>query len=248
MLETNMNSKAILVTGATSGIGKAVAELFASEGAKVVAVGRNKERLRELEQKYPEQVYTIAYDLLNLDRIEEIFSFCKDNGFKLDGLVHCAGVVFNSVIRTNDIGEMEQTMRINCFAFMELGKYFSMKKYSNDGSSMVAISSIESLKNEKGLSQYASSKSALNSVVKVMAQEFARRKIRVNAILPAVVNTPMTMNTAKQIDNYLERAEATQPLGFLEPEYIGYLAEYLLSDYAKFMTGSLVVMSGGLEY
>lgn len=248
MLETNINSKTILVTGATSGIGRAVAERFATEGAKVVAVGRNREQLTKLEQKFPDRIYIFAYDLLDLEHIQEIFVFCKEKGFKLDGLVHCAGVAFNCVIRTNIIEEMEETMRLNCFAFIELGKYFSMKKYSNDGGALVAISSIETFTNEKGLSQYAASKSALNSVVKVMSKEFTKRKIRVNAILPASVKTPMLMDTAKQIENYMEMVEARQPLGLIEPEDIGYMAEYLLSDCARYMTGELVVMSGGLEY
>lgn len=248
MLETNISGKTILVTGATSGIGRAVAERFAAEGVKLVAIGRNRDQLAELKQKFPGRVYSYVYNLLDLDHVEEIFSFCKENSLKLDGLVHCAGVAFNSVIRTNNIEEMEETMRINCFAFMELGKYFSMKKYSNDGSSLIAISSVEALKNEKGLSQYAASKAALNSVIKTMSKEFMRRKIRVNAILPANVKTPMMMNTAQQIENYMEMAVARQPLGMIEPEYIGYMAEYLLSDLARFMTGELVVMSGGLEY
>lgn len=248
MLETNIGSKTILVTGATSGIGLAVAERFAAEGAKVVAIGRNREQLTKLEQKFPDKVHTCVYDLLDLEHIEEIFIFCKENSLKLDGLVHCAGVAINSVIRANNIVEMEETMRINCFAFMELGKYFSMKKYSHDGAALVAISSVEAFKNEKGLSQYAASKAALNSVVKTMSKEFIRRKIRVNAILPANVKTPMMMNTARQIENYLEMAEERQPMGLIEPEHIAYMAEYLLSDFARFMTGELVVMSGGLEY
>lgn len=248
MLETNIHSKTVLVTGATSGIGKAVTERFASEGAKVVAIGRNREQLEKLEQDFPQQVYSFSYDLLDLEHTEEVFIFCKEKGLKLDGLVHCAGIAINSVIRANNIEEMEETMRINCFAFMELGKYFSLKKYSSDGSSLVAISSIEALKNEKGLSQYGASKAALNSIVKTMAKEFMRRKIRVNAILPANVKTAMLINTARQIENYIEMAEERQPLGLIEPEYIAYMAEYLLSDHARFMTGELVVMSGGLEY
>lgn len=248
MLETNINKKTVLVTGATSGIGKAVTERFAFEGAKVVAIGRNKEQLAKLEQNFPDQVYSFSYDLLDLDHIEKIFAFCAEKELKLDGLVHCAGIAINSVIRANDIGEMEETMRINCFAFMELGKYFSMKKYSNNGGAIVAISSIEAYKNEKGLSQYAASKAALNSIVKAMSKEFMKRKIRVNAILPANVKTAMMMNAVQQIENYIEMAEERQPLGFIEPEYIAYLTEYLLSDFSRFMTGELVVMSGGLEY
>lgn len=248
MLETDISGKIILVTGATSGIGRMVTERFAAEEAKVVAVGRNQKQLAELERRFPDRVYSFAYDLLDLEHIERMFTYCKDRGLKLDGLVHCAGLVANNVVRSNNIEEMEEIMCINCFAFMELGKYFSLKKYSNDGSSLVAISSTAALKNEKGLSQYSASKAALNSVVKTMSKEFMRRKLRVNAILPANVKTPMQVKTASQIENYMELLEERQPLGLIEPEYIAYMAEYLLSDLGRFMTGELVTISGGLEY
>lgn len=248
MLETNIKSKTILVTGATSGIGEAVARRFASEEAAVIVTGRNKEKLAELEQQFPGRIYSFPFNLLHLEDMEEIFAFCREKELKLDGLVHCAGVAHNNVIRANDIKEMEETMWVNCFAFLELGKYFSMKKYSHDGSAIVAVSSVEALKNEKGLSQYAASKAALNSIIKTMSKEFMRRKIRVNAILPANVQTPMMEATASQIENYMDTAKERQPLGLIEPEYIGYLAEYLLSEQARFMTGELVVMSGGIEY
>lgn len=248
MLETNMGNKTILITGATSGIGEAIAKQFAAEGARIVAVGRNTEKLAKLQQEYPDHIFPFRYDFMDLENIVDIFNFCRNNDLKLDGLVHSAGVVFDSAIRANMIEQMEQVMKVNYFAFMELGKFFSMKKYSNDGSSIVAISSISALLNPKGLSQYAPSKAALNSLVKVMSKEFWRRKIRVNAILPGNVDTAMFRRTEEEIENYKEDSEARQPLGIIEPGHIGYLAEFLLSDNAKYMTGELIVMSGGLEY
>lgn len=248
MLDSAMNSKVVLVTGATSGIGEALTRQFAGLGATIVAIGRNHDKLKALQEEFPDKIFPFCYDLMDLDHIEDIFRYCKENGLKLNGLVHCAGVAHNSVIKANNIEEMEETMRINCFALFELGKYFSMKKYSVDGASLVAISSIVSLNHDKGLSQYAASKAAVNSVVKTMSKEFMRRKLRVNAILPANVRTPMFMAGIHQIENYMETAEARQPLGFIDPEQIGYMAEYLLSDNAKFMTGELVVISGGMEY
>ncbi len=248
MLDTSMNQKVILVTGATSGIGETLTKQFAENGARVIAIGRNQDKLNALKQEFPDYIYPFVYDLLDLENMEDIFCYCKDNGLQLDGLVHCAGIAINSVIKANNIEEMERTMRINCFALFELGKYFSMKKYSNDGASLIAISSIVSLNNDKGLSQYAASKAAVNSVIKTMSKEFMRRKLRVNAILPANVRTPMFMAGVHQIENYMETAEARQPLGFIDPEQIGYMAEFLMSDNAKFMTGELVVISGGMEY
>lgn len=248
MLDTKMGSKVILVTGATSGIGSTIVKQFAKQEATIVAIGRDKERLGHLKCEYPDRVYTYEYDFMDLENIEKIFQFCMENGLKLDGLVHSAGIAINSVVKANNIVDMENTMRINCFSLFELGKYFSMKKYSNDNAAIVAISSIVSLNSDKGLSQYAASKAAVNSVVRTMAKEFIRRKLRVNAILPANVKTPMFMAGVHQIENYLETAELRQPLGFIDAENIAYLAEFLLSDNARYMTGELVVVSGGMDY
>lgn len=248
MLNTHMDNKTILVTGATSGVGECMAGKFAEMGAKIVAIGRNQEKLQQLWHRYPKQIFPLEYDFNHLENIESIFSFCKANNLMLDGLVHCAGIAYNSAIRTSSIDEMEHTMKVNCYAFLELGKFFSMKKFSNTNSSIVAISSIVSLNHEKGLCQYAASKAAINSMVKTMSKEFIRRNIRVNAILPGNVKTPMFMAGAEQITGYMENAEKKQPLGFIDPEQIVYMAEFLLSDNAKYMTGELIVISGGMEY
>lgn len=248
MLETDMSSKTVVVTGATGGIGGAITRLFASEGGRIVAVGRNKEKLAALQQEYPDNIFPFAYDLTDLENIEDIFRFCREKDLKLDGLIHSAGVVQDTAIRTNNIEQMERVMRINFFAFMELGKYFSLKKYSREDSSLIAISAFASLVHPKGLSQYAPSKAALNSLVKVMSKEFKRRRIRVNAILPAYVYTNMFKQTEGEIENFKVEAETGQYLGIIEPEQIGYMAEFLLSDNARYMTGELLVISGGLEY
>lgn len=248
MLDSNMKNKVILVTGATSGIGECITKQFAKMGAKIVAVGRNTNKLQKLQQEFPDNIVPVTYDLMDLENIESIFQQCKTRDLMLDGLIHCAGISINNPVRTNNIEEMEQTMRINCFALLELGKFFSMKKYSNAESSLVAISSTASLHNAKGMAQYSSSKAAVNSVVKVMAKEFMKRKIRVNAVLPAFVNTPLIEESIEQIEDFMETAKKGQPLGIIEPEHIGHMVEFLLSDNAKFMTGELIVISGGMTY
>lgn len=248
MLDTKLNEKTILITGATSGIGKTMLNQFVSQGANVVAVGRNEEKLIDLQEKYSKSVYTLRYDFMDIENIENIFRFCKENELKLDGLIHCAGVCFNGSIKANIIEQMEMMMRVNCLSLFELGKFFSMKKYSKDGAVLIAVSSLAALANTKGLAQYSASKAAVDSVVKSMAKEFTKRKLRVNAILPANVCTPMFLRGIDEIENYMETCESRQPLGTIEPEQIAYMAEFLLSENAKYMTGELVTISGGSEY
>ena len=96
--------------------------------------------------------------------------------------------------------------------------------------------------------QYSASKAALNAAVKTMAKEFLRRKIRVNAILPANVNTKMFTSGEDVIENFMETSLERQPLGIIETDQIAYLTEFLLSDNAKYITGETVVVGGGISY
>lgn len=248
MLQNTLNDKYFLLTGATSGIGERTAYLLAEEGCYLVLVGRNSQKLAEMKEKMGSHVLCMEFDLQKPDQIQDIFDFCKNNAIKLDGFVYCAGIAKNNIVRANDWKEFEEVMRINCMSFVEMGKYFSLKKYSNDGASIVVISSLASLLNDSGMIQYSASKSALNSAVKTMAKEFLKRKIRVNAILPANVNTNFFLDGEAYIENFMENAIARQPLGIIDIDQVSYLIEFLLSDNSKFMTGELLTMSGGMTY
>ena len=243
-----MRDKNILITGATSGIGKGITQYFLSLGAKIVAVGRNVHALDELVEEYPEQLFCYQYDLNDITHVEDILIFSKEKGLVLDGFLHCAGMVENMPIKSTDVEAMSRMMNINCFSFVEIGKYFSLKKYSNNQSSIVAISSIESILKSKGLAHYSASKVALNSFIKTMSKEFSKRKIRVNGIAPAAVDTPMIKQTALEVEGYEEHILQIQKLGMIDIIQLGYLAEFLMSDKAKYITGEVIVVSGGMEY
>lgn len=232
----------ILVTGASSGIGRATAKLLDRAGYQLVLVARRQELLDNLQKELINSSLVYPFDLQELEKIEEIFRVCQENGIKLDGLVHCAGVGVTIPVKSNSIEQMTSIMQTNYFSFIELGKYFSMRMYSNKNSAIVAVSSISSLVCYPGSAAYAASKSAINAAVRVMSKEFMRRKIRVNAILPAYVDSPM--GPSKDDTSYI----AQQPLGIIEPEYIAYMVEYLLSEKAKYMTGTLIPISGGMAY
>lgn len=234
--------KWILLTGASSGIGRTTAKLLDSTGYRLVLVARRQECLVSLQKELTNPSLVYPFDLQALERIEEIFKACQEKQIKLDGLVHCAGMGTNIPIKSNSIEQMTGMMQTNYFSFMELGKYFSMRKYSSESSAIVAVSSISSLACYPGSAAYAASKSAINAAVRVMSKEFMRRKIRVNAILPAYVDAPL--GPPKGDASYI----AQQPLGIIEPAYIAYMVEYLLSERAKYITGTLIPISGGLAY
>lgn len=234
--------KTILVTGATSGIGYATTEILLQSGYYVVMVARNKEKLEEIHGKYIEYTTYFACDLSQLENIELIFQFCADKNIKLDGFVHCAGAVFNTPVKTCSMEKMEYLFKLNCMAFVELAKNFYKKKYSHDGAAIVAVSSMAAKTNVAGQCAYSASKAALNSAIETISKEFIRRKMRVNAIMPHIVNTEVTQ---RGLDYMGQIDESIMPLGIIEPEYIGYLVEFLLSEKAKFITGSLIPVTAG---
>lgn len=122
----------------------------------------------------------------------------------------------------------------------------SSKRYANDGASIIAISSTSSLCGQKGGSIYAASKAAVNSFVKSASMELISREIRINAIAPAMVETPMYYRTAKLIPEIIEDTQRTQPLGVIQPESVADLAEFLMTEKSKYITGMVIPINAGL--
>ena len=238
-----MRGKNILITGASSGIGKAVALYLASQGANLVLVARREQELKALTEKIGADTCYYICDLQQPDQIEGIFTFCEEQGIILDGFVHSAGIANPTPVRSASPEGIEQMMQINAISFMEIAKYFYKKKYSCNGASIVAISSLAAIRPISGQASYAASKAALNTMVEVMAQEFLKRKIRVNAIMPSYVDTPMVQEkSAFGMNNGIDN----MPLGVIDPMQIAYLVEFLLSDKALHITGAKIPVSSGV--
>ncbi len=241
-----------IVTGATSGIGETFVKSIASEDNRLIIVGRNAEKLDYFKNNLSGNIYTVKYDLRDLENIKTLFEPCVNENFKLDGLIYCAGIDEAWPIKVNNLTKMQEIMTVNCFAFVEMCRFFYSKRYSVDGAAIVAISSLASVLNEKGNSAYSMSKAALNSAIKTMSKEFGRRKIRVNAILPGGVDTPMGTAKGDLIalakDNSVETikdSDNPQPLGGISAEAIVRMIEFLLGTEAQFCTGELMTISGG---
>lgn len=239
--------KNLLVVGASSGIGKAIACQCASQGENLILVSRNKSKLMEIKNDFPNNIIEIVgLDLDQLNDIYNLFNMIRDRDIKLDGLIYCAGDYIVSMIKNMVIEQYQRIMRVNVLGFCEMAKYFMNREISNKNSSIIAISSLASIGAPKALGAYASSKAALNSLVQVMAKEGIRRKIRVNAILPGWVDTPMAQKSFKETGNNMnDSILSTQPFGIIPPDQVAYLVEFLLSDKAKYITGALLPISGG---
>ena len=238
-------TKTILITGATGTTGKITAEYLHKCNYQCIITGRNEKTLNEMSEKY--HFIPIKYDLNDLKNIESIFNRIKERNIKLNGFVHCAGISHLMKLEENNIEIMQETFNINLFSFIEAVKYFSKEDYSENNSSIVAISSITASCSQNRQTVYAATKGGLESMVRCAAKELMARKIRINTIQPGVMNTPMFEKLKEQSPNTEEKLKERYPLGIIEPEYIAYLTEYLLSDKSKYMTGSVIPADSGYE-
>lgn len=243
-----MQRKNILVVGASQGIGRDVAEYLLEQGANVIAVARQKEKLEELKNISPQNVWIYEQDISDFETIENIFLYCKDNQLKLNGMVYCAGVVASGPIKTLEMETLKHTYDVNLMGFAQTSKYFSMKKYSYDGSSIVAMSSVAAKYCDKGMADYASSKVALNAFASVLSKELVKRKIRVNTIGPAMVKTNMLNQSLESIEGFEERVLQGQPFGVIPVRQVSYMVEFLLSEKAEYVTGAYIPITAGSSW
>ncbi len=256
-------NKNVLVLGASSGVGESCVHQLCKQGDNAIIVARREERLSKIQLIYPSKVISFSFDLQNIDNIRGIFDFCKSKELLLDGMIYCAGVDATQPLKLVNYAYLDQVMRVNCYAFVESAKWFSNQKYSNKHSKIVAISSTASVTAEKGMIAYSMSKAALNVAVKTMSQEFVRRGILVNAILPAGILTQMTVDKIRkmqgvEINNLEERIalldqseksilpDESQPYGIISPTDVARLAVDLVSDRNKYITGALIPISAGM--
>ena len=239
----SLTNKSILVTGASSGIGRAVAIECSRSGASIIATGRNRERLDQtlaaLEQ--PDSHLGVQADLTTSEDISRLVSEMP----VLDGAVFCAGVNEKTLVKMITQEKIEKMFQTNVFSQMLLIKELIKKKKLNAGASLVLISSIASSYSTISNCLYAASKGAVESFVRVLALELAPRKIRVNAIRPGMVETPILESYA--LSEGLEEFQKQFPLGrFGRPEEIAFGILYLLSDASQWTTGTFLTIDGGI--
>lgn len=238
--------KKILVTGATSGIGLALCESLINNSFTVIAIGRDESKIAHLKEHYhPDSFSFESLDLNNFENYNSFFDKHLEN-LKFDGFVHCAGMEETLPLSLYTPDRMQAIFNINVFSGVELLRYFSKKKYSNDGASVVFISSVMAELGQPGKIGYCATKSAILGIVKSAALEFSKRKFRVNAIAPGVVNTPMTQKLFGLIDDEnINRIKEMHPLGIGEVEDVIPIISFLLSENSKWITGQNIIVDGG---
>lgn len=241
----SLEGKTILITGASSGIGQSTAVECSKLGAKCVITGRNQERLQQtFDQLEGNGHVQIVADLSNVSDIERLVAEMP----VVNGCVNNAGYNIMELIPFIKEEDLKQIMQVNLEAPVLLTHLLVKKKKISKESSIVFTSSISARgRNSVGNSLYSASKGALSSFMKNAALELAAKKIRCNAVLPGMVETPLKEGKSNITEEQWEINRQLYPLKrFGKPEEIAYGIIYLLSDASSWVTGTELVIDGGM--
>lgn len=243
---SDLTNKRILITGASSGIGRATAQLVSQLNGQVIATGRDRERLEStLATLEGEGHVCQPFDLTKVDAISEWMLELASGG-RLDGLVHMAGIHGVRPLKVTDAAFVDQIFNINVKSAIGLARGLRHKKVRGSNSSIVFASSVAAIAGEAGISAYSASKGAIISLTRSLAIELAREKIRVNCVSPSIVKTEMTEKFHESFTpEQLKAIEDKHPLGTGQPIDVANLVAFLLSDASRWMTGSNIVIDGG---
>ena len=240
-----LEGKCILVTGASSGIGRGIAVACAKMGAKIVLSGRNEARLQETLASLVGDRHIVLCGDLNFDETRKEI---VDKMPALNGVVHCAGISQIQMAKFMDFSSLEGIFQTNVFSPLMLNTLLLKKKKIQKNSSIIFISSISGVyRSQIGEGGYGATKAALAGYIKSLALELSAQGIRVNTIHPGVVETPLLeVSNGTFGEDELDALRQKYPLKrFGKPEDIANCAVYLLSDASNWMTGSNILIDGG---
>jgi NAD(P)-dependent dehydrogenase (short-subunit alcohol dehydrogenase family) len=246
-----MNDKVAIITGASSGIGRAAALLFADDGARVVAVGRNEKELSLLRDEARDRSGSIKVclaDILENSQVDRLINETVENYGQIDVLVNAAGIIKNGSIETTALDDWDKMMNINVrsvFYMMQRCVEHLAKTKGN----IVNVSSVTGQRAFPNVLAYCVSKAAIDQLTRCTALELAPQSVRVNAVNPGVVVTNLHKRggmAEADYETFLENSKKTHPLGRVgTPEEVAELILFLASEKASWITGATYEIDGG---
>jgi NAD(P)-dependent dehydrogenase (short-subunit alcohol dehydrogenase family) len=245
----NAPMRSIIVTGATSGIGRATALRFAAEGASVLAVGRDRDALAAVSSSaIGGRCVPFKADVTASGAPEEIVRAAIEAAGRLDVVVNAAGIISSGTVESTSDGDWDQMLDINLRAPFRLIRS-ACPHLSESRGSIVNVSSVTGLRAFPGVLAYCVSKAGADQLTRCAALELAPKGVRVNAVNPGVVVTNLHRRSGMAEENYagfLERSKTTHPMGRPgSAEEIAELIYFLASDAAGWITGETIAIDGG---
>jgi len=240
-----MKNKVYVITGCSSGIGKALTEKLLSSDNIVCGISRDISKAEKLFQN--DHFYHFEFDLLKIEQIKELSQMINEKVGEINGLIHSAGVEMTIPLHMIKYEKYLEMFKLNSFVAFELIKYFSKKKfYKIDNASYILISSLATMVGAQGKAIYAASKGALEGYLKSAAKELLKKGIRLNAVSPGIIKTPMNESFFSKLDEkQMSDLEQSYPLGLGKVEYVVNIIKFLLSEESKWMTGQNIILDGG---
>ncbi len=236
-----LEGKTVLVTGASKGIGQAVALGCAAAGAQLVITGRDPARLEGTLKSLPGDGHRVlSADLTDTSAVRQLASDCG----MVDGVVHSAGVQGVAPMKMLSDTFLRSVFDTNYIAPIMLTRQLLNRAAIRPGGSILFLSSIAAVTGTVGLGPYAGSKAALVGTMRPLALELAKRRIRANALAPGIVETPLTTSN---IENF-EANRKRYPLDIGQPEDVAWASLFFLSDASSKVTGTVFNLDGGIEY
>lgn len=246
-----IDKRVVLVTGATSGIGRATAKRFAQSGARVIALGRNHPALKTVEEEISEsggEALLLPADVTAETDLRTAFDSAIGRTGRLDVLVNAAGHISNGTIENTSLADWDAMMNVNLrsvFYLMQLATPHLIKTAGN----IVNVSSVTGIRSFPGVLAYCVSKAGVDQLTRCAALELAGKGVRVNAVNPGVVITEIHKRggmSEEAYENFLEHSKTTHPIGRVgETAEIAELIFFLASDKASWITGGTYQIDGG---
>lgn len=239
--------KRIMVTGASSGIGRATSVILSQLGARVVLVGRNRDRLSQSLGMLEGSGHDIeVFDLTATDELPDWMKAIAQANGRMSGVAHCAGAQTVVPLRMLKTKHVDELFRINLVSAILLAKAFRQKAVNDSGGALVFVSSVMGEVGTPGRAVYSASKGGLHALTKSLAVELSKDAIRVNCVAPGAVATEMVEEAKATLgEARLEEIAKLHPLGIGAPQDVANMIAFLIADTGRWITGAIQFVDGG---